>query len=365
MKETIGMAVCDNTIPFPLSLQSNESYLIDRNKPTIDPTTVFKEAILQLTREKQGAIAKSKAMPTSINFMNAHDKYSAGQEAPYDDDDDDDSKSDVSSISSPSMRDGMDQSTHAGSLSDSRGLLQSDLQTDRRTATSGWDTSDVEFYVSLPNTHKQNSLTELGNKKIKQLQSRNIANLEGAITPLYKSNILSIDEAKTLFFNIPFFSAPPSLRLLYSTTFHRRTLDDLYSKSASHRGPCIMLIETMLSKFGAYLSHPLMLTGNWSGSAACFLFSITWDLKFPYHGRNAAQSNGLSSFLAARESFKMGRGDLTLAGDLRYGSSSLENCFGLGSSNKAADKDKIASMLSGAGDFAIDKVEVWSISPGK
>lgn len=390
MKDTIGMAVSDASIPFPLSLQSNQSYLIDRNKPTIDPTKVFKDAILQLTREKSGAISKGNAMPTAINFMNANAKYPADyDEEESFENDYDDSNSVVSSISSPSVREGQGpthsrshpltqhQNTHTHTADsslddrDQRPLLAADLQTGaaRQAATGvgAWDSGVVEFYASLATTHKQNSLSELGNKKIKQLQSRNISNLEGAITPLYKSNILNIEEAKILFFNIPFFSAPPALRLLYSSSFHRRTLDDLYSKAAAHKGPLILIIETKQSKFGAYLSHPLTLSGSWSGSAACFLFSITWDLKFPYHGRNAVQSNGLASFLAARESFKMGRGDLILSGDLRSGSSTLENCFGIGvvGNKDAKDKDKVATILSGSGDFQIDKLEAWSIAPGK
>ena len=79
------------------------------------------------------------------------------------------------------------------------------------------------------------------------------------------------------------------------------------------------------------------------------------------------QSNGLASFLAARESFKMGRGDLILSGDLRSGSSTLENCFGIGvvGNKDAKDKDKVATILSGSGDFQIDKLEAWSIAPGK
>merc|ERR1712146_495290 len=88
--------------------------------------------------------------------------------------------------------------------------------------------------------------------------------------------------------------------------------------------------------FGAYLSHPLRVSSSpeWVGSPACFIFSVTLDVKCAFHGRHTPREilshNSINaSFKCEHDRLIIGNGDLIILNGGK-GVSSLEGCFGLG-----------------------------------
>lgn len=116
-------------------------------------------------------------------------------------------------------------------------------------------------------------------------------------------------------------------------------------------------------RFGAYLSHPPLPTSIWSGSPACFLFSLTLNLKIPFHARHVLGDISSSleeplAFLCEHNLLFIGNGDLSIDEGLTNGSSELENSYGLGFQPKSASS---MCLLAGSPIFTIDDVEVWTI----
>ena len=131
-----------------------------------------------------------------------------------------------------------------------------------------------------------------------------------------------------------------------------------------HRGSSIILIRSGEFLFGAYLSHPLTPTCQWAGSPACYLFSLTLDVKLPYHARvaNQAEFAHVTSPLAyyiQSDSFFIGNGDLSFDADLTNGSTELENCYGIGL--EVRSKETLC-LLAGSPLFTIDEMEVWGVT---
>jgi len=133
---------------------------------------------------------------------------------------------------------------------------------------------------------------------------------------------------------------------------------------------------------GAYLSHHIIPSANWSGSPSCFLFSITLDMKLPYHARELLKhrdnlndssyggesgSNTTSSyvnttplaFYAQPDIFYVGNGDLCIENDLLNGSSEIENCYGCGLMTPCKEA---CCFLAGSPFFTIDVLEVFAIT---
>ena len=110
----------------------------------------------------------------------------------------------------------------------------------------------------------------------------------------------------------------------------------------------------------------------WAGSPACFLFSLTLDLKLPYHGRRVPEAEGVSAdevrtpismepmaFFAQPDALFIGNGDLTINADLSAGSTELENCYGIG---LIPNTPETFCLLTGSPFFNIDDVELWAIT---
>ena len=166
-------------------------------------------------------------------------------------------------------------------------------------------------------------------------------------------------------------------------------MDSLLTRCMLNKSPSLILFnstfvpadpasEPTTYKFGAYLSHPIRLAGNWTGSPACFLFSATLDTKLPFHNRTPPQGahDAPVAFLVEREQLVIGNGDLRIgggsssdgaggggygissAGNLARGSSDLESCFGLG---MATGSSEALCFLAGSREFEIDAVEVWAV----
>ncbi|RYH30176.1 hypothetical protein EON65_05985 [archaeon] len=125
----------------------------------------------------------------------------------------------------------------------------------------------------------------------------------------------------------------------------------------------MLLIRSGEHRFGAYLSHPPLPTCNWSGSPACFLFSLTLDIKVPYHARQVSAEHKLAepmALFAQDDRIFVGNGDLTIDSSLASGTSEVENCYGLG---LEAESPEAMCLLAGKPVFDIHELEVWSVTP--
>eukprot|EP01031_Cornospumella_fuschlensis_P028443 gene28443-34337_t len=209
------------------------------------------------------------------------------------------------------------------------------------------------------------TLSEVSAKKLKQLQVRLSAGVEAQGQKLLApSRILRGEEELTnLYYSLPFFSRAPILQLIYSTNNHPRSLEELFSRTMKNRTPTLLLIRSGEHRFGAYLSHPPLPTCNWSGSPACFLFSLTLNMKVPYHARQVSAEHKLAepmALFAQDDRIFVGDGDLTIDANLATGTSEIENCYGLGLD---AESPEAMCLMAGAPVFDIDELEVWSITP--
>ena len=117
--------------------------------------------------------------------------------------------------------------------------------------------------------------------------------------------------------------------------------------------------------FGAYLSHPVHLSGEWSGSPSCFIYSSTLGIKFSYHGHIGPEARddedgyyGPAGFFADLDQFVIGNGDIAIDSTLKLGSSNLERVYGIGLDAASVEA---SIMLAGAPNFVVDAIEFWSI----
>lgn len=112
---------------------------------------------------------------------------------------------------------------------------------------------------------------------------------------------------------------------------------------------------------GSYLSQAIIPVNAWAGSPSCFLFSCSLNLKVPYHARTAAsldECQGPFAFFAQSDYLFIGDGDLTIDEELKYGSSELENCYGLGLERSSREA---LCVMAGRPLFGIEHLELWSI----
>lgn len=91
---------------------------------------------------------------------------------------------------------------------------------------------DKHQLLQFAATRVQHSLREIGGRKRKQMMSRSAMPSDlREVTSLTTSTILSLEEVEDLFFSLPFFTKPPTLRLIYSTAQHYRSLEELLTKT--------------------------------------------------------------------------------------------------------------------------------------
>lgn len=124
----------------------------------------------------------------------------------------------------------------------------------------------------------------------------------------------------------------------------------------------MLLISSGSFTCGAYLNQAPVPTGAWSGSPACFLFSATLDLKFPYHGRKPparGKTDFPCGFLVDMDHLEVGNGDLHIESSLTVAYSELEGCYGFGLSPRS---EECVSALGGSSSFPIDILELWQIA---
>ena len=129
----------------------------------------------------------------------------------------------------------------------------------------------------------------------------------------------------------------------------------------SQAAPLVFAARSGEFSFGASVSDAFPGENLAFGSPKAFLFSLTLDLKIPYHGRNGkpfddagnAKKHGCVRVTADKIEF--GASDLVIEDDLDTCSSVLESSFGLG-----LDDDDAVALLAGAQTFAIDTLEIWA-----
>lgn len=132
-----------------------------------------------------------------------------------------------------------------------------------------------------------------------------------------------------------------------------------------------MVIQSGSFKFGAYLTQNLLPTSTWIGTPACFTFSLTLDLKFPYHGRNPPHRGGSRAvstsggniitygYYVDSDHIEIGNGDIYIDENMMEVYSELEGCYGLGLQRNTPE---VSLLLGGANNFAIDELEIWMIN---
>jgi hypothetical protein len=209
------------------------------------------------------------------------------------------------------------------------------------------------------------SLSTQSMKKQKQLQVRyasGIASESDSYKHFLQSRIILPTEIETVFFSLPIFAQPPKVKCIYSSHDHRRSMEELLSRTVKNRYPTLVVIQSGDFRFGAFLSHPPLPTCSWSGNPSCFLFSLTLDLKIPFHARHVlgdtlASSDPCAMFVQPDRIF-LGNGDLTIDGGLDRGTSELENCYGMGMEEHSVEA---MCLLAGAPFFSIDALEVWCL----
>lgn len=91
---------------------------------------------------------------------------------------------------------------------------------------------DKQQLLQFASSKEQFSLKEMSTRKRKQMQSKSalVSDL-GDAAVLAASAILTPQEAENLYFSLPFFTKPPSLRLIFSTMLHYRSLEELLSRT--------------------------------------------------------------------------------------------------------------------------------------
>jgi hypothetical protein len=91
---------------------------------------------------------------------------------------------------------------------------------------------DKHQLQQFASTKEQHSLREISMRKRKQMLAKNA--LPAGLTEfcgLLDSEVIAPEEIDNLLLSLPFFTKPPSLRLLYSTTQHYRSLEELLAKA--------------------------------------------------------------------------------------------------------------------------------------
>jgi hypothetical protein len=113
-------------------------------------------------------------------------------------------------------------------------------------------------------------------------------------------------------------------------------------------------------------------TATWSGNPQSFIFSLTFNLKLPFHGRNVVSltnnedmiANSMlqepMAFFGTNEQLMIGNGDLVLDTKLMHASSEVEMSYGIGLPSNQALVQK--ALLGGSTHFQISDVEVWTVN---
>ena len=160
---------------------------------------------------------------------------------------------------------------------------------------------------------------------------------------------------------------------MYSTATHARDARLVAEVLAGVAAPTLFIIRSGDFLFGGFASDQWQFEGDRFGTPKSFLFSLTLDVKVPFHGRRkdaesklfpADGRGGVQHDCLRGEadhddaSLRWGLHDLVLHGDLSRCSSEIEFSYGFG---LPADSNEAKALLAGASVFAVDSMEVWSV----
>jgi hypothetical protein len=139
------------------------------------------------------------------------------------------------------------------------------------------------------------------------------------------------------------------------------------------------LIRSGEYRFGVYLTQAPLPTAVWNGNPQCYLFSLSLNLKLPFHGRSAntvsltnddeMTNHALSllqephGFFGTNEMLMIGDNDLVIDSKLMNGRSEIEMSYGIGLSKRqnAGSVDLSKTLLAGSTTFPISDLEVWTV----
>ena len=142
--------------------------------------------------------------------------------------------------------------------------------------------------------------------------------------------------------------------------------------------PTVVLIKANGRVFGGYANEPWRSDGTTFGNSKCFLFSISLDIKIPFHGRNTLaptvkpENNDdeeesvmsqqklptYATLKSDEKSFQFGVYDLVISNDFKTCSSNLEYTFGCGLQREGSDAK---TLLAGSESFQIEEIELWGV----
>ena len=210
---------------------------------------------------------------------------------------------------------------------------------------------------------QQFSLSALADRKMRQL------NVEPSEQMVFRgSSIVGPADAKKLYYSIPFISTLPNTNLMYSTRMHERSIRTMQQSIGGVMGPTMIIIRSGEYIFGGYATDQWNFNNERCGNPKGFLFSVTLDVKIPYHGRQKDAKSGVISGGGGRrhdcqwsgpDFLSFGIKDLTLRGDFRMCSSEIEHSYSLGVEIGSMES---RCLLAGSSVFVADEVEVWSVS---
>jgi len=208
----------------------------------------------------------------------------------------------------------------------------------------------------------QYSLSNLATRKRRQLNA--------TVNPaqvFQGSSIVAAEHAENLYYSLPFISSMPETSMVYSTRLHERSIRTLQTNVRNVMSPTMVVVRSGEYVFGGYATDPWQFDGNRAGNPKGFIFSLTLDVKIPYHGR---QKDGQSSVMGSNSGrshdcmwsgpdfLSFGIKDLVLRGDFRVCSSEIEHSYSIGCDIGSLEA---RSFLAGSSVFVADEIEVWSV----
>ncbi len=210
---------------------------------------------------------------------------------------------------------------------------------------------------------QQFSLTQLAERKMRQL---NVSPNEQMV--FRGSAIVGPNDAKKLYYSIPFISNLPTTSLVYSTRMHERSIRVLQQSVMNVLSPTMVIIRSGEYIFGGYATDQWKFDGSRGGNPKGFLFSVTLDMKIPYHGRQKDSQSGVMGgssghrhdcMWSGADFMSFGIKDLCLRGDFRMCTSEVEYSYSVGVDLGSIEAK---SHLPGSNVFVADEIEVWSES---
>lgn len=157
--------------------------------------------------------------------------------------------------------------------------------------------------------HEALSLRAMMNRKTRQLHCK--------LDPqqmFSTSRLVFGEDASALYATLPFAEHPPSTHLVYSSETQHKTVAAINAELAKSNSTAAALFIAKVGDFcfGAYASDPWRSDGDLFGSPMAFLFSLTLDVKVPYHGATPPQNTTKrhACIRATHECISFGDGDL-------------------------------------------------------